>query len=91
MENQTLPEGPYKGYVRVDLYTADDQFVAGVDILPYMKPPEILQWGSRTFVRRVDILIGPKGNVVECYREAFMAHSFTRPEVAGKQPQKGIS
>ena len=56
---------------RVALYTADGEFVAVVEILPFGKNPDVVLWGSRTFV------LAPLSVGSDCYVETFFSTSLT--------------
>lgn len=63
----------------VELRTRDDEFVAVVDILPYLDHgmPDVIAWGSRLFYSRTlkGFVVTPPHRWV--YLEAFAVTSFT--------------
>lgn len=58
----------------VRLETSDGSFVANVEILPFLKAPDVILWGERHFKLHQE-------NPVT-YRECFVAVSFTPSERA---------
>lgn len=84
--------------VKTPLYLADGRTHAGDGfVLPFVKPPEVLLWGMRTFVRRSvpndhrvrgKVAVGDVAGAVEWvyenvdrYCEAFAAFAFDASQV----------
>lgn len=68
------------GLIQVRLETAQGDYIADVEVLPYPKSPDMLLWGERFFIYR-----GGK-NGQECFREGFCCISFT--ETPGVTPKE---
>lgn len=60
--------------LRVKLYTAGNQFVAAVIVVPFQKMPEAIMWGQRTFLK------DEHGR----YVEGLMVVAWTEEELANQ-------
>lgn len=62
--------------VIVRLETSEGQFVANVEVAPFITPPDVLGWGNRVFKF--------ESNKPATYRECFMVYSLTSGERAAE-------
>ncbi len=64
--------------MRIRLCTNHGEYVATVEIVPFLTLPEVVGWGERVFVYKYSRIVeGAPGNSEPVYHEAFTTWSTT--------------
>lgn len=61
------PSSPVRPMVRVRLEGPSQEPVAEVELLPFVRLPQVVLWGARVFIRADELELIERGNI---YREA---------------------